>query len=65
MPAKFYCTSSIDWNVCQWLRHGNEKPCQTFANPGAKSCDNAWRSWNNLVYEDGREASGSGEVDDR
>ena len=53
MAIKFYCKSSLPWNVCQWLRPGSgDKPCQTFANPVPTSCDSVWKKWHNKEYDD-------------
>ena len=41
--VKFYCKSSIRWNVCQWLRPSSGRtPCQVFLSSGSTSCDNVW-----------------------
>ena len=52
--VKFFCKSSLRWNVCQWLRpNSGNKPCQSFASSGSTSCDNVWqRNYKPPEYED-------------
>ena len=53
--VKFFCKSSLKWNICQWLRPNTvNRPCQSFSSSGSTSCDAVWqRSNNRPEYDDG------------
>ena len=55
VAIKFFCKSSLKWNICQWLRPNTvNRPCQSFSSSGSTSCDAVWqRSNNRPEYDDG------------